>query len=137
RQYGKPEEREAAHILIAVKPDATDTEKDAAKKKAEDIAAQAKKNPAQFGDLAKQFSQDPGSAPQGGDLGFFARDGSMVKPFEDAVFSMKPGEVSAPVQSDFGWHIIKLIDVHPAKGQGFDEVKGQIEQDLKRKRTRA
>jgi len=135
RQYGKPEEREAAHILIAVKPDATDTEKDAAKKKAEDIAAQAKKNPAQFGDLARQFSQDPGSAPQGGDLGFFARDGSMVKPFEDAVFSMKSGEISAPIQTNFGWHVIKLVAVRPGKVQGFDEVKAQIEQDLKRQRA--
>ena len=137
RNYGKPEERQAAHILVAVKPDASDADKAAAKKKAEEIDAEAKKSPAKFAELAKKYSQDPGSAPQGGDLGFFARDGSMVKPFEDAVFSMKPGEVSAPVQSDFGWHIIKLIEVHPAKVQSFDEVKGQIEQDLKRQRASA
>jgi peptidyl-prolyl cis-trans isomerase D len=137
RNYGKPEERQAAHILIAVKPDASDADKAAAKKKAEEIDAEAKKSPPKFAELAKKYSQDPGSAPQGGDLGFFARDGSMVKPFEDAVFSMKPGEISAPVQSDFGWHIIKLIDVHPAKVQSFDEVKGQIEQDLKRQRASA
>lgn len=137
RNYGKPEERQAAHILIAVKPDATDADKAAAKKKAEEVDAEAKKNPTRFAELAKKYSQDPGSAPQGGDLGFFARDGSMVKPFEDAVFSMKPGEISAPIQTDFGWHIIKLIDVHPAKVQSFDEVKGQIEQDLKRQRASA
>jgi len=135
RLYGKAEERQAAHVLIAVKPDASEEEKANAKKKAAEIAAQAKKNPAQFGELAKKLSEDPGSAAQGGDLGFFARDGSMVKPFEDAVFSMKAGEVSGPVQSDFGWHIIKLAAIHPAKQQSFDEVKTQIEQDLKRQKA--
>jgi peptidyl-prolyl cis-trans isomerase D len=135
RLYGKTEERQAAHILIAVKPGASEEEKADAKKKAAEIAAQAKKNPAQFGELAKKLSEDPGSAAQGGDLGFFARDGSMVKPFEDAVFSMKAGEVSGPVQSDFGWHIIKLGAIHPAKQQSFDEVKTQIEQDLKRQKA--
>jgi peptidyl-prolyl cis-trans isomerase D len=135
KAYGKPEARQAAHILIAVKPDASAEEKTAAKKKAEDIAAQARQNPAQFAELAKKYSQDPGSAGQGGDLGFFARDGSMVKPFEDAVFALKPGEISAPVQTEFGWHIIKLLDVRPAKVQSFDEVKAQIEQDLKRQKA--
>jgi peptidyl-prolyl cis-trans isomerase D len=135
RAYGKPEERDAAHILIAVKPEASADEKALAKKKAEDIAAQAKKNPTQFADLAKKFSQDPGSSGQGGDLGFFARDGSMVKAFEDAAFALKPGEISDPVQTDFGWHIIKLVNVRPAKVQSFDEVKGQIEQDLKRQKA--
>jgi peptidyl-prolyl cis-trans isomerase D len=135
RLYGKAEERQAAHILIAVKPDASDEEKANAKKKAVEIAAQVKKNPAQFGELAKKLSEDPGSAAQGGDLGFFARDGSMVKPFEDAVFSMKAGEIADPVQSDFGWHVIKLTAIHPAKQQTFDEVKAQIEQDLKRQKA--
>jgi len=134
RLYGKAEERQAAHILVAVKPDGSAEDKAGAKRKAEDIATQAKKNPAQFAELAKKFSQDPGSASQGGDLGFFARDGSMVKPFEDAVFSMKEGEIAGPVQTDFGWHVIKLTAIHPGKQQSFDEVKGQIEQDLKRQK---
>src|SRR5215469_11642569 len=134
-RYGKPEERQASHILIAVKPDASDAEKAAAKKRADALAAQARKNPAQFAELAKQNSQDPGSAAQGGDLGFFARDGSMVKPFEDAVFSMKQGEIVGPIQTDFGWHIIKLTSIRPGKLQSFDEVKGQIEQDLKRQQA--
>jgi len=135
RLYGKAEERQAAHILITVKPDASEDEKTNAKKKAADIAAQARKSPAQFGELAKKLSQDPGSAAQGGDLGFFARDGSMVKPFEDAVFSLKAGEISDPVQTDFGWHVIKLIAIRPAKQQSFDEVKAQIEQELKRQKA--
>jgi len=134
-RYGKPEERQASHILIAVKPDASDAEKAAAKKRADEVAAQAMKNPAQFAELAKKVSQDPGSAGQGGDLGFFARDGSMVKPFEDAVFSMKQGEIVGPIQTDFGWHIIKLTSIRPGKLQSFEEVKGQIEQDLRRQQA--
>ena len=137
RKYGKAEERQASHILIAVKPDAKPEEKAAAKKKAEEIAAEAKKNPGQFAELARKYSQDPGSAGQGGDLGFFARDGSMVKPFEDAVFSMKPGEIAGPIETNFGFHIIKLTAVHPAKVQSFDEVKAQIEQDLRRQKASA
>jgi len=137
KQYGKPEERQASHILIAVKPDASSEKKAAAKKKAEEIAAEAKQNPGQFAELAKKYSQDPGSAAQGGDLGFFARDGSMVKPFEEAVFSMKPGEIAGPIETNFGYHIIKLTAVQPAKVQSFDEVKAQIEQDLKRQKASA
>ena len=132
RLYGKAEQRHAAHILIAVKPDASAADKAAAQKKAEEIAAEARKKPAQFADMAKKLSQDTGSAAQGGDLGTFARDGSMVKPFEDAVFAMKAGEIAGPVQTDFGWHVIKLIAIEPAQQQTFDQVKGQIEQDLRR-----
>jgi peptidyl-prolyl cis-trans isomerase D len=135
RLYGKPEQRHAAHILIAVKPDASAADKAAAQKKAEEIAAEARKKPAQFADLAKKLSQDTGSAAQGGDLGFFERDGSMVKPFEDAVFAMKEGAIAGPVQSDFGWHVIKLIAIQPAQQQTFDQVKGQIEQDLRRQQA--
>ncbi len=129
--YAQGEERAAAHILISVKPGASDDEKAAAKKKAAELAAQAKANPAKFGELAKQNSQDAGSASQGGDLGGFGR-GTMVKPFEDAVWSMKVGDISDPVQSDFGWHVIKLNAVNGAKIRPFDEVKSQIETDLKR-----
>jgi peptidyl-prolyl cis-trans isomerase D len=134
KTYTQEEQRQASHILIAVKPDATEAERAAAKKKAEEIAAQAKANPAKFADLAKQYSQDPGSAAQGGDLGSNPR-GTMVKAFDDAVFAMKPGEIVGPVQSDFGYHVIKLAGVTPARVRPFDEVKAQIETDLKRQKT--
>ncbi|HEY7240763.1 MAG TPA: peptidylprolyl isomerase, partial [Burkholderiales bacterium] len=137
KQYGKPEERQASHILIAGKPDASAADKAAAKKKADEIAAEARKNPAQFAELAKKYSQDPGSAPQGGDLGYFARDGSMVKPFEDAVFGAKPGDIVGPIETNFGWHVIKVVAVQPGKTRSFDEVKGQIEQELKRQQASA
>ena len=135
KQYTKAEERQASHILIAVKPDATDADKAAAKQKAEALAASARKTPAKFAELAKQNSQDPGSAGQGGDLGSFARDGSMVKPFEDAVFSGKQGDIVGPVQTDFGWHIIRITAIKPGKTQSLDEAKPQIEQDLKRQKA--
>jgi peptidyl-prolyl cis-trans isomerase D len=135
RQYTKAEERQASHILIAVKPDATEADKAAAKQKAEALAAQARKTPGKFAELAKQSSQDPGSAGQGGDLGSFARDGSMVKPFEDAVFSGKQGEIVGPVQTDFGWHIIRITGITPGKTQSFDEAKAAIEQELKRQKA--
>jgi len=134
KTYTQEEQRQAAHILIAVKPDATEAERAAAKKKAEDIAAQAKANPAKFADLAKQFSQDPGSAAQGGDLGSNPR-GTMVKAFDDAVFAMKPGDIVGPVQTDFGFHVIRLVGVTPAHTRPFDEVKEQIETDLKRQKA--
>ena len=135
RQYTKAEERQASHILIAVKADASDADKAAAKQKAEALAVQARKTPAKFAELAKQNSQDPGSAGQGGDLGSIARDGSMVKPFEDAVFSGKQGDIVGPVQTDFGWHIIRITGVTPGKTQTFDEARGQIELDLKRQKS--
>src|ERR1019366_8961519 len=135
RQYTKAEERQASHILIAVKADASDAIKAAAKQKAEALAVQARKTPAKFAELAKQNSQDPGSAGQGGDLGSIARDGSMVKPFEDAVFSGKQGDIVGPVQTDFGWHIIRITGVTPGKTQTFDEARGQIELDLKRQKS--
>jgi peptidyl-prolyl cis-trans isomerase D len=135
KQYTKAEERQASHILIAVKPDATDADKAAAKQKADAIATQARKTPAKFAELAKQNSQDPGSAAQGGALDPFARDGSMVKPFEDAVFSGKPGDIVGPVQTEFGWHVIRITGIKPGKTMTFDEAKAQIEQDLKQQKA--
>lgn len=134
KQYTTAEERQASHILIAVKPDATPAEKAAAKAKATMILEKARANPASFADLAKEYSQDPGSAQQGGDLGSFAR-GSMVKPFEDAVFAAKVGDIIGPVETNFGYHVIKVTGITPAHVQSFDEVKGRIEADLRRQKA--
>ncbi len=133
-EFGQPEERKASHILITVSATATDGERKAAREKAEDLAKQAIKSPAKFGELAKQHSQDPGSASGGGDLGFFQR-GAMVKPFEDAVFSMKKDEIQGPVESEFGFHVIKLTDIQPAKTRSLQEATPQIEQNLKRQKA--
>src|SRR4029079_2619912 len=92
KQYTTNEERRASHILIAVKKDASDADKAKAKQKATELAAKARANPDAFATLAKENSQDPGSASQGGDLGSFSR-GAMVKPFEDAVFGAKVGDI--------------------------------------------
>jgi peptidyl-prolyl cis-trans isomerase D len=109
---------------------ASDADKQAAKAKAEQVLQQIKQSPGKFAALAKQYSQDPGSAAKGGDLGMFGR-GAMVKPFEDSVFSLKAGEVSGLVQTDYGYHIIKLQAVKPAKIQALGEVKSLIAQRLK------
>jgi peptidyl-prolyl cis-trans isomerase D len=134
KQYTTAEERQASHILIAVKPDASDADKAAAKQKASALAEKARAKPDSFAELAKANSQDTGSAAQGGDLGSFAR-GAMVKPFEDAVFAAKSGDIVGPVQTDFGYHVIKVTGITPSHVQPFDEVKGRIEADLKRQKA--
>lgn len=122
------EQRQASHILIAFGVGATDADKAAAKAKAEDILAQVRKSPKRFEELATKYSQDPGSATKGGDLGSFGR-GAMVKPFEDAVFSMKVNEVSDIVESEFGYHIIKLTGISGASSS-FESMKPQIKGEL-------
>jgi len=122
------EQRRASHILIGFGASPTPASKAEAKKKAEQVLAEVKKNPAKFADLAKKYSQDPGSGEKGGDLGLFAR-GAMVKPFEDAAYSMKVGDVSGLVESQFGYHIIKLTEI-AGKGQGYDPLKPQIRAEL-------
>ncbi|MEQ1533083.1 MAG: peptidylprolyl isomerase [Sideroxydans sp.] len=129
-EFGAPEQRQAAHILIAVSKQSSDAEKLAAKAKAELVLKQVQQAPAKFAALAKQYSQDPGSAANGGDLGMFGR-GAMVKPFEDSVYSLKVGEVSGLVQSDFGYHIIKLTAIKAAKTQALADVKAAISQRVK------
>jgi peptidyl-prolyl cis-trans isomerase D len=130
-RYGQPEERRASHILVSVAEDAPEAAKKAAQAKAEEIAARVRKNPASFAEVAKKESQDPGSGAQGGDLGFFRR-GAMVKPFEDAVFAAKPNEIVGPVQSPFGYHVIRLAEVKPAKVKSFADASPEIEAALKK-----
>jgi peptidyl-prolyl cis-trans isomerase D len=123
------EERRASHILITAPKDAPASERTAAKAKADALLAEVKAKPDSFSDVAKKNSQDPGSAANGGDLDFFAR-GAMVKPFEEAAFSMKKGDISSVVESDFGYHIIRLTDIKAAKQKSFEEMKPEIEADL-------
>ena len=131
QQYTKGEERQASHILITVDAQASAEQKQAARAKADLLLKQVRQNPAGFAEVAKKNSQDPGSAAKGGDLGTFSR-GAMVKPFEDAVFQMNVGDIEGPVETQFGFHIIKLM---AGKKQGFDEVKKQVEMDLKRQKA--
>lgn len=122
------EQRRASHILISFGVSATAAQKQEAKAKAEAILAQIKKDPKSFESLAIKNSQDPGSAVKGGDLGNFGR-GAMVKPFEDAAFSMKVNEVSNLVESEFGYHVIKVTEVSGG-GSDFESLKPQIKGDL-------
>jgi peptidyl-prolyl cis-trans isomerase D len=125
------EERKASHILIAAAKTAKADDRLKAKKQAEELLLQIKKAPSSFADLAKKNSQDPVSAANGGDLGFFAR-GSMVKPFEDAVFAMQPKQISDVIESDFGYHIIQLVEIKAPKKRSFAEMKAEIEIELKK-----
>jgi len=127
-KYQNQQQREASHILIAASKNAPPAEKAKAKAKAEDVLNQIRKNPKQFAELATKYSQDPESAKKGGDLGSFGR-GMMVKPFDDAVFSMKVNEISNVVESDFGYHIIKLTKII-GEGGGFDAMRPQIKAEL-------
>jgi peptidyl-prolyl cis-trans isomerase D len=136
KSYSKAEERKASHILVAVKPGASEADKAAAKSKAEGLARQARAAPGRFAELARANSEDPGSAAQGGDLGAFAR-GSMVKAFEDAVFAAKAGEIVGPVETEFGYHVILVSAVEGGRTRAFEEVKAEIEQDLKRNKAQA
>lgn len=123
---GTPEERKARHILVQVAADASEADVTAAKKKAEALLAQLKADPSRFAELAKSASDDPGSAPNGGDLGFFGR-GAMLKPFEDAAFSLPVGEVSGLVRSDFGFHIIRVDEIRKATIPSFDDARARLE----------
>ncbi len=130
RLAGK-EERRASHILINAPSAAPQAERDAARAKAQALLAEARKSPEKFADLARKNSQDPGSAPKGGDLDFFAR-GAMVKPFEDATFALKKGEISDLVESEFGFHIIRLTDVKAPQQRSFEDMKPELTAELKK-----
>lgn len=122
------EQRRASHILIGFGGKTDAAAKAAARENALKILAEVKKNPSKFEQLAQKYSQDTGSAEKGGDLGLFGH-GSMVKPFEDAVFAMLPGAVSDLVESEFGYHIIKLTEIK-GKSQDYQSAHGQIRADL-------
>jgi peptidyl-prolyl cis-trans isomerase D len=130
-KHGTKEERRASHILVTAAADAKDDVKKAAEAKANEIAARVRKSPASFAEVAKKESQDPGSAAQGGDLGFFGR-GAMVKPFEEAVFAAKKGDIVGPVRSEFGYHVILVTDIKPEKVKSLAEAAPEIEANLKK-----
>jgi peptidyl-prolyl cis-trans isomerase D len=136
-QFQTREKRSASHILIAAGGSATPEEQQKAKAQAEDLARRLRESPTRFAELAKKFSQDPGSAEQGGSLGEFER-GFMVKPFEDAVFAMKkPGEIAGPVQTQYGYHIIRLDGIKPPATTAFEKVKPQLLEELRKERARS
>ncbi len=134
KQYVTEEQRRASHILLSVKKDATAAEQKMIRAKAEGLLAELRKKPESFAALAKEHSQDPGSAERGGDLDFFGK-GAMVKPFEDAASKLKVGEISDLVQTDFGFHIIQLTDVKAGLTKSFDEVKNQIAVEVKKQKA--
>lgn len=130
-RYTVAEERRASHILIKADKDTPAPERAKAKARAEELLAQARKNPAGFAELARKNSQDEGSATRGGDLDFFPR-GAMVKPFEDAAYALKQGEISNVVESDFGYHVIQLTGVRGGDKKSFESVRADLEQEVRR-----
>ncbi len=127
-RFAIPEERRASHILITATPEAKPAEKAKARKQAEDVLARAKANPRDFATLAKQYSQDVGSATRGGDLGFFGRN-AMLKAFEESAFALKENEISGVVESEAGFHIIQVTAIKP-KFRTLAEVSGEIKETL-------
>jgi peptidyl-prolyl cis-trans isomerase D len=126
-RFAQPEQRRVSHILLQV----ADAKDDAAvKSKAEDILKRAKGGE-DFAKLAQQFSQDPGSAQKGGDLGW-AGSKSYVAPFADAAFAMKQGDIVGPVKTQFGYHIIKLDGIQPATVKSFEQSKSELDADYRR-----
>ncbi len=125
-----PEERRASHILLTLDAGASADAVKAAEEKAKELLARVKGDPTQFAQLAKENSQDPGSAQNGGDLGFFG-PGAMVQAFNDAVFAMKKGEISDIVRTDFGLHIIQLTDVKSAEIKPYEAMRASILDDLR------
>jgi peptidyl-prolyl cis-trans isomerase D len=129
QQYSQPEQVRASHILLK-----TEGKDDAAvKTQAEDLARQAKAG-ADFAELAKKFSEDDSNASKGGDLDFFGR-GQMVPEFDAVAFSLKPGEVSDVVKTQYGYHVIKLTEKKAASQQPLDQVRAQIEDQIKWQRA--
>lgn len=129
--FKQPEQVKARHILIKVDPDAEKSEKEEALKKIKDIQ-EKQKDGKDFAELAKEYSEGP-SSTKGGDLGYFSRQ-QMVKPFSDAAFAMKPGEVSDVVETRFGYHLINVEDKKPETTAPYDSVKEKIGKYLKQQK---
>jgi peptidyl-prolyl cis-trans isomerase C len=130
--FKQAEQVRASHILVSVDPKKDPSQKAESRKKIEDIQQRLKKGE-DFSALAKEYSQCP-SGSQGGDLGYFQR-GQMVKPFEQAVFALKPGEVSDIVETKFGYHLIRLTDKKPEGVVPYEQIKDRIGQYLKQEKA--
>ena len=131
KRFTSTEERRASHILVKVDPGASAADRAKAKAKAEGLLAEVKKNPASFAEVARKNSDDPGSAEKGGDLDYFGRGGLAAKSLEDAAFKLKPDQISDLVESDFGYHIIKLTAVRGGEKKPFEAVKAELENEVR------
>lgn len=130
-RFRTEEQRRASHILVAAPKEAPADQRQAAKDKATRLLESLRKNPQSFADVARKESQDPGSAEKGGDLGFMGR-GALVKPFEDAMFALQPGQISDVVETDYGYHIIRLDEVKASQTRPLEAVKGELEAELRK-----
>jgi peptidyl-prolyl cis-trans isomerase D len=130
--YQTEERAHARHILVHVREGSSEEEERVAKEKAEEILSRVRKGES-FQELAKQFSDDPGSKALGGDLGWFKR-GVMVPEFDQAVFSTRPGEVTGPVRTRFGYHIIEVLEKEEKGSQPYEKVRPLLEKDLRTKK---
>ncbi len=125
------EQRKASHILITAGKDGSAPDKASARKMAEEIRRQVRAHPDDFAKIAREKSKDPGSAANGGDLGWFGR-AMMTKPFEDAAFALKEGQISDVVETDFGFHIIQVTGIKGTSAQPFEEVRATIDAELRK-----
>ncbi len=132
-EFQEPETRKASHILLRIPQGADQGVVDEKKKEIEKIREEIISG-ADFAAVAKEKSEDPGNAKKGGDLGMVKR-GMMVKPFEQALFAMKEGEISQPVRTIFGWHIIKLDKITPAQKEPLEQARNRIEKTLRKKQA--
>ena len=132
-RYRQPGSRSASHILLSVSPDAADAQIDQVRQRASEIVARARGGES-FASLAEVNSDDKGSAKRGGELGVI-RPGTMVKPFEDAVFVMGEGEISEPVRTQYGFHVIRLDRITASRVQSLDQVRSEIEIEVRRLRA--
>ena len=132
-RYRQPGSRSVSHILLSVSPDAADAQIDQVRRSASEIVARARGGES-FASLAEVNSDDKGSAKRGGELGVI-RPGTMVKPFEDAVFEMVEGEISEPVRTQYGFHVIRLDRITESTVQSLDQVRSEIEAEVRRLRA--
>jgi peptidyl-prolyl cis-trans isomerase D len=132
KRYSTPEERRASHILIKADKDAPAAERAKARAKAEALLAELKKNPAAFADVARKNSQDTASAEKGGDLELYIGRGNTDKPYEDALFALKKGELSGVVDTNEGFYILQLTDVRGGEKRSFESVRAELEEEVRR-----